>query len=111
MIDAGRALERPVAHCIVDDLFDLCIAVAEARQCRWYRTVDNLEISAPGELLEFDQSEIGFDARGIAIHDQADSPRGRDHSSLSIAVAVRASKLIRTIPSSLRGGNERHLRT
>ena len=53
-------------------------AIAERAQRFGDGAVDDLEIAAAGELLEFDQREIGLDAGGVAIHDEADRAGRRD---------------------------------
>src|SRR5207302_10436026 len=61
------------------------------------RGIDDLEVTAAGQLLEFHQREIRLDTRRIAIHDQADRAGGRDDRDLRIAIAVLFSELDHTI--------------
>jgi hypothetical protein len=49
--------------------------------------VDQLEVAAAGELLELHQGEVGLDAGGVAVHEQADGARGRQHRDLGVAEA------------------------
>jgi hypothetical protein len=71
--------------------------------------VDDLEIAAAGELLELHQREVGLDAGGVAIHDEADRARGRDDRRLGVAIAVllaegeRASHALRFAAASSSG--------
>ena len=88
-LTAGRALERAVADRIFDDALDGVLGIAETPERLRHHAVDDLEIAAAGELLEFDQREIGLDAGGVAVHHQADRAGRRDHRGLRIAVAVR----------------------
>ena len=67
---------------------DLLGVVAEVHQRRAERLVGDLEVSAAGELLEFHQGEVGLDAGGVAIHEQADGAGGGDDGGLGVAVAV-----------------------
>ena len=83
-----RARERAVAHGIAHDVVDLVVAVAERRQGFRHAAVDDLEIAAAGELLELHQREIGLDAGGVAIHQEADRAGRRDHGRLRVAEAI-----------------------
>ncbi len=74
-------------------------AVAEVDQGRAERLVGDLEISAAGELLEFDQGEIGFDAGGVAIHQQADGAGGGDDGGLGVAIAVLFAEVEGAVPA------------
>ena len=98
MVDRRRAGERAEADRIVDDGLDLLPAIAERPQRVRDRLVDDLEIAAAGQLLELHQREIGLDAGGVAIHDQADRAGGRDHRRLGIAIAVALAELHRQVP-------------
>ena len=99
--DAGRVLERAEADRVADDLLDLGLAVAERAQGVGHRAVDDLEVAAAGQLLELDDGELRLDAGGVAVHDQADGARGRDHRGLGVAVAVRLAELERPVPGAL----------
>ena len=88
----------------------ICSArIAEVDQGRAERLVGDLEISAAGELLEFDEGEIGLDAGGVAIHEQADGAGGGDDGGLGVAIAVLFAEDQGAVPafaggkSSLRG--------
>src|SRR5215472_4820382 len=78
---------------------DLDGVVAECGERLRHRMVDDLEIAAAGELFEFDQREIGLDAGGVAIHDQADRAGGRDDRRLGIAEAVLFAERQRGVPT------------
>ena len=84
------------------DLRDLALAIAERAQRCGDRAVDDLEVAAAGELLELHQREVGLDAGGVAIHDQADRAGRRDHRGLGVAIAVLLAELERRIPGRLR---------
>jgi hypothetical protein len=100
VIDAGRIRERAVAHGIGLDFREVGFAVAERAQGFRHRAVDDLEIAAAGELLELHEREVGLDARGVAIHHEADRARGRDHRRLRIAEAVLLAELDRLVPGA-----------
>ncbi len=93
------------------DLGDLAVAVAERAQRRRHRAVDDLEIAAAGELLELHQREVGLDAGGVAIHDQADGAGRRDHRHLGVAVAVLLAERERAVPGELGVVDEPRVRT
>ena len=100
VIDGRRLAQGTVTDGIGLDLGDLRLAIAERTQGCGHGAVDDFEISAAGELLEFDQSKVGLDAGRIAIHDETDRARGRDHRRLRIAKAVLLAQLQRAIPGA-----------
>ena len=100
-VDAGRVGQRAVADGIGLDLGDLALAIAERAQRRGHRVVDDLEVAAAGELLELHQREIGLDAGGVAIHDEADRAGRRDHGGLRVAIAVLLAERERRVPGRL----------
>ena len=100
---AGRLVEVAVADGIGLDLGDLALGVAERAQRFRHGAVDDLEVAAAGELLELDQREVGLDAGGVAIHDQADRAGRRDHGRLRIAVAMLLAELDGAVPGGLAG--------
>ena len=87
-VDGGRLVEGAVADGIGVDLGDLALGIAERAQRLGHGAVDDLEVAAAGELLELHQREVGLDAGGVAIHDEADRAGRRDHGRLRVAVAV-----------------------
>ena len=93
VVDRGRLAERTVADGIDDDLGDLGFAIAEDAQRFRHGAVDDLEIAAAGKLLELHQREVGLDAGGVAIHDQADGAGRRHDGGLRIAIAMRLAEL------------------
>ncbi len=92
------------------DLGELGFAVAERAECRGHRLVDDLEVAAAGELLEFDEREVGLDAGGVAIHDKADGAGRRHDCGLGVAIAARFAKRERGIPCGDRVGDDVGLR-
>ncbi len=101
VVDAGRLRQRAVADGIDLDLGDFGGRVAEHAQRFRHRAVDDLEVAAAGELLEFDEREVGLDAGGVAVHDQADGAGRRHHRHLRIAEAVRRALLDHAVPGAL----------
>ena len=97
-VDARRLVEVAVADGIGLDLGDLAFGVAERAQRLRHGAVDDLEVAAAGELLELHQREVGLDAGGVAVHDQADRAGRRDHGRLRVAVAVLLAELDGAVP-------------
>ena len=106
---SGASVERAVADGVGDDLLDLGRAVAEVDQRPGHGAVDDLEVAAAGELLELHQREVGLDAGGVAVHDQADGAGGRDHRGLGVAVAVLLAEIQRLVPDGVREVDERRV--
>ena len=77
-VDVRAAVQRAGAAAVADDVLDLLRRVAEPVEGGRDRGVDDLEVAAAGQLLELDQGEVGLDAGGVAIHDQADGAGRRD---------------------------------
>src|SRR5476651_132655 len=70
------------------------------------RGVDDLEVTAASELLELDEGEIGLDAGGVAIHDQADGAGRGDAGDLGVAEAVLLAQLDHAIRFTAGGLDE-----
>ena len=98
VIDGRRPVERAVAQRIALDRGDLGGAVAQRGQRLRHGAIDDLEIAAAGELLEFDKGEIGLDAGRVAIHDEPDRSGRRDHGRLRVAVPVPLTERQGAIP-------------
>jgi ribonucleotide reductase alpha subunit len=84
----GAACERAFA-CRVN-LYFLYLrgSVAKPRQRFFHRGVHNLEVAASSELFELDYGEVRLDARGVAVHLEADGAGWSDNRHLRVAVAV-----------------------
>ena len=100
---AGRADDRRVLVDVGLDLLDLLLGVAERLQRERHRAVDDRHLPAADQLLELDQREVGLDARRVAVHQEADRPRGRQHRRLGVAVAVLVAQRDRLLPGLARG--------
>src|SRR5271154_4434129 len=81
------------------DFRDLAFTVAERAQRRGHRLVDDLEVAAAGELLEFHERKVWLDARRVAIHYKADRAGRREHGGLRVAETIGLAKRERIIPS------------
>jgi hypothetical protein len=106
-----RVAERAVPDRVGDDLLDLRGGVAEVAQGLRNRAVDDLEVPAPGELLELHQREIGLDAGGVAVHHETDGPGRRDDGGLGVAVAVGLAEFQRLVPDRVGEVQEAAVRT
>ena len=107
VVDRGCTLEGAVADGVGNDLANLRRRVAKRLQRLRHRPVDDLEVPAAGQLLELHQGEVGLDAGGVAVHDEADGAGGRDHRRLGVAVSVLLAEFHRAVPGALRGLAER----
>src|SRR4029079_13005589 len=110
VLEPGGAGERAAADGIVDDALDRGLVIAERGKTLRHHTVDDLEIAAAGELLEFDQREVRLDAGGIAVHDETDSSGRRDHCRLRVAVAMLPAKLDGALPRMHGAGEQLRIR-
>src|SRR5450631_1860248 len=77
---------------------DLWSRVSQRAKAFRHGAVDDLEIAAAREFLEFDESEIRLDAGGIAIHHEADGAGRRDDAHLRVAIAMTLAERHRAIP-------------
>ncbi len=62
-----------------DDLVDLRRGVAELAEGPGHRLVDDRHGAPAHQLLRLDQPEVGLDAGGVAVHQQADGPGRGEH--------------------------------
>ena len=104
--DVRGVVQGEGAHDKTEDVVDLLGGVAEVDQGGAEGLVGDLEISAAGELLEFDQGEVGLDAGGVAIHEQADGAGGGDDGGLGVAVAVCFAECQGAVPAFAGGGEQ-----
>ena len=95
-----------MAHRIGLDLGQMRLAIAQGAQRLGHGAVDDLEIAAARELLEFHQREIRLDAGRVAIHHEADRAGGGDDGDLRIAIAVLFAQRQGKIPGRLGVGGE-----
>ena len=84
---------------VLGDICDFCGGVTEVFQAERNRAVDDFKHTAAGELLVFDQRDIGFDAGGIAVHHKADGTCGGQYGSLGISEPVLSTGFQDAIPS------------
>ena len=99
--DVRRAEDRHVLVDVGDDVLGLLDPVAQLGQRPWNRLVDDRHRAAADQLLGLDQTEVGLDARRVAVHQQADGPRRRQHRRLRVAHAVRLGQVDRPVPGLL----------
>ena len=103
---AGEALQRAIAHRIGHDGVGFDVGIAQAGQRFGDATVDDLEIAAARQGLEFHQREIRLHAGGVAIHHQADGAGGRDHGGLGIAETELLAHRQGVVPGAAGGERE-----
>ena len=75
--------------------------VAELGQRPGHRLVDDRHRAAAHQLLRLDQPEVGLDAGGVAVHEQADGAGRRQHRGLRVAHAVGLGQVDRLVPGLL----------
>ena len=68
-----------------DDRLDALVVVAEVAQRPGHRLVDEAHRAATHEPLELHQPEVGFDPGRVAVHEEPDGARGREHARLGVA--------------------------
>ena len=88
MTDGGTAFERAMPFCVFDDFVGLLFIIAQLTEGVGHALIHNFKVPAAGQLFEFDQSKVGLDSGGIAVHHQSDSAGGCDHGDLRVAVTV-----------------------
>ena len=101
-VDARCVGQRARTDSVSDDVVDLIFAVAKVGQSQRNRLVDDLEVTAAGQLLELHQREVRLDARGVTVHDQTDGAGWCNHGGLCVAEAVLFAFLQRPVPSRAR---------
>ena len=67
---------------------DFRLVVTEPAQRVGHAAVDDLQHAAAGEQFVFHQRDVGFDAGGVAVHQEGDGAGRREHGDLRVAVAV-----------------------
>ncbi|MCY1363766.1 hypothetical protein D9M69_505430 [compost metagenome] len=104
-IDAGCLIEIAVTDSISFDFSNLAFRIAERAQCFRHSAIDDLEVTAASELLEFHQSKVRLNTGRITIHDETDRAGWRDNCCLRIAVAVLFTEFQCLVPCSARVGD------
>ena len=87
-LQVRRALDGAVLVDVVDDFRRFLVGVAELQERRGHHVVDDLDQPAAHQLLVLHQGQVRLDARGVAIHHEADGAGGGQHGDLRVAVAV-----------------------
>ena len=105
-VDAGGLLQAAVTDGVGFHFRDFVFAIAQRAECARNGLVDDLEVTATGELLELDEGEVGFDAGRVAVHDEADRAGGGDDGSLGVTEAVLLTKRDGLIPGALGGSDQ-----
>ena len=87
-IEWHGVLQISGAHDVDQGILDLAVRVTQVVERFLQGLVHDLEEPATGQLFPFDDGEIGFDAGGVAIHQQTDGAGRRQDGHLGIAIAV-----------------------
>ena len=82
-----------------NNAFDPLRIITEFLQRRLDRLIDNLEHAATGQQLVFYQCNVGFDSGCVAIHQETDRARRREHRYLCVAIAMALPKFSRALPN------------
>ena len=70
------------------DALDLLGIVTQFFERRFDCLIDNLEHSAAREQLVFYERNVRFDSGGVAIHQETDCARRREHGDLRVTKSV-----------------------
>src|SRR5271157_272267 len=81
-LDAGRAFNSSGGVDVADNGVHVVAVVAQLEERGGHGVVDDLDHAAADQLLVFDQSQVGLDAGGVAVHHETDGAGGRKHSDL-----------------------------
>ena len=87
-LEPRRAFDGAGLVDVRNDLRGLLGRIVQAHQGLGHGVVDDLHDAAADQLLVLHQRQIGLDARGVAIHHEADGAGGRQHGGLRVLVAV-----------------------
>ena len=104
--DVRRTQQRLVLVDVGDDVSDLVLGVPEPAQRTGHRLVDDRHRPAADELLHLHETEVGLDAGGVAVHQQADGPGRCQDARLRVAHAVGLAELDRFVPRLLGGAEQ-----
>src|SRR5208282_898706 len=85
-----------------DDGRDFRLAVAEPAQRIGHTTVEDFQHAAAGEQFVFDERDVGFDARRVAVHRKRNSARWGEHGDLGVPVAGFPAGFQRAVPAMAR---------
>ena len=105
-LDGGSAFDGAGGVDVADDGVDLGLVVAELDERRRHGVVDDLDHAAADELLVLHQRQVRLDARGVAVHHEADGAGGGEHGDLRVAVAVLLPVGERAVPCVAAGLDE-----
>ena len=87
---------------VLHDRLHLGIVISEHPQRRGNSVVDDLDGAAADQFLVLHQRQVGLDARGVAIHHEADRPGRRQHRGLRIPIPVQHPEIHRIRPDAPR---------
>ncbi|CAB4635975.1 unannotated protein [freshwater metagenome] len=83
-LDVWRTKDRHVLVDVGNDFFDLRIGVTELGEGTRNRLVDDRHGAAANKLLHLDQTKVGLNTGGVAIHHEADGAGRCKHRCLRV---------------------------
>ena len=96
----GDIFDGVVLLDVRDDGGDLILGVTETMKRLGHSAIDDLQHAAAGEEFVFHQRDVGFDASGVAVHEEGDGAGGREDGDLRVAVAVLPALFQSAVPSA-----------
>src|SRR6185503_13918182 len=100
VLDVWRPFDGAGGIDVADDGVGLLMVVAELEQGRRNGVVYDLDHPAANQLLVLHEREIGLDAGGVAIHEEADRTGGRENGDLRVAVTKLLAVSQSFVPAS-----------
>ncbi len=111
MVDPRCVFQAAMANSIRDNAFNLLGTITKRAQRLRHSPVDDFEIAAAGQLFEFHQREVRFNARCVTIHHKPNCARGGNNTGLCIAIAILLAHRDGEIPGCTGVLNKISLRT
>ena len=93
-----RSFDRVILIDVAGDPFDFIRLVTQGAKPQRDGLVHDLQHASPGQLLVFDQRDVGFNSRRVAVHQKTDGAGRCQDRGLGIAEAVAAATAQDIIP-------------
>ena len=106
-LQVGSSLDGPVGVNEIHNLCRLLVGITKLEERFGNNVIDDLDEPAAHQLLVFHQSQIRLNARGIAIHHEADGAGRSKHGDLCVTEAMLHAAPERLLPNALRRLPER----
>ena len=107
VLDVRRAFDGAGGVDVADDGVGLLVRVAEFEQSAGHGVIDDLDHAAADQFLVLNERQVGLDAGGVAVHEEADGAGGGEDRDLAVAVAVLFAVGEGFVPALLAGFVER----